>query len=94
MSNKLSEVAMRDPDCAQNIEEFIIVTQSQTSINSSSDSNDHYSSDYYDNFDFNVPQEAIDSVCAPNCRNQFDEIYQQCTDAVSVPTMDSYMHIS
>ena len=80
---------MRDADCAKNIEEFIMVimTQSQTSINSSSDSNDHSSSDDYYNFDFNVPQDTIDSVCAPNCRNQFDEIYQQCTDEVSVVTL-------
>ena len=96
--DKVSEIAITDAGCAHDIGEFIIAIQ--TSISSISDSNDYhssdynpsyyysndyYSSDYYYNFDFDIPEDTIDNVCAPNCRNQFDKIYQQCNDdAVSV----------
>ena len=107
--DKVSEIAITDAGCAHNIGEFIIAIQ--TSISSTSDSNDYhssndnssyynsndyYSSDYYYNynFDFDIPEDTIDNVCAPNCRNQFDKIYQQCNDdAVSVLTMANCMYI-
>ena len=109
MIDKVSEIAITDAGCAHNIGEFIIAIQ--TSISSTSDSNDfhssndnssyyysndYYSSDYYYNynFDFDIPEDTIDNVCAPNCRNQFDKIYQQCNDdAVSVLTMANCMYI-
>ena len=79
LTNKVSDVAREDTDCAHTIEQFINATLMSVSSHDDYDNSGGYHYSYY-NHDFNIPQDTIDGVCAPNCRNQYEDIYQQCND--------------
>ena len=37
----------------------------------------------YSDYISNAPQDTIDTLCAPNCRNELTRLYQQCISNVS-----------
>ena len=81
LSNKVTDIARRDVNCANTIAKFINATQSYDYDNDYAAAYPGAHSDYV----FNAPQDTIDTICAPNCRSELIQVYQQCTANVSVP---------
>lgn len=83
-----------DANCANKIEKFMNTTVRKRDYdydidnanydNGNNISIAHSTSSSYEYYDFDIPQDITDGVCAPNCKNHFDGLFDQCTSDVSI----------
>ena len=79
LSNQVTDIARRDVNCANMIAKFINATTQ------SYDYDNDYAAAYpgaYFGYVFNAPEDTIDAICAPNCRSELIQVYQQCKCAI------------